>query len=156
MGTDTAVVALNRENASTTAATLERPEVTNLAQEGVPDPDEARPVCSNPQCEQSHVIRNGKTKVLLKKVAARHVPADCIYRPKEGFSIPIKNWLKTRLRPVMENYLDYKRIEQEGIFRPEIIEQLKQAHLAGTANHSHVLWALVVFQDWQERWLKET
>jgi asparagine synthase (glutamine-hydrolysing) len=38
-------------------------------------------------------VANGQTKAVLKRVAARHVPAECVYRPKEGFSIPIKNWL---------------------------------------------------------------
>jgi asparagine synthase (glutamine-hydrolysing) len=30
---------------------------------------------------------------------------------------------------------------------------LKQDHLAGRANHSHVLWSLIVFHAWKERWL---
>ena len=36
-------------------------------------------------------VSRGRTKVLLKAIAARHVPAHCVYRPKEGFSVPIKN-----------------------------------------------------------------
>jgi asparagine synthase (glutamine-hydrolysing) len=101
-----------------------------------------------------HKVAYGKTKVLLKKIAAKHVPHECVYRPKEGFSIPIKNWLKTRLRPLMEDLLNYKNIEQEGLFQPASIEKLKQEHLAGSANHSHILWSLMVFQDWRRRWLE--
>ena len=99
-------------------------------------------------------VANGKTKVLLKKIAAKHVPQECVYRPKEGFSIPIKNWLKTRLRPLMEELLNSKKIEQEGLFQSASIEKLKQEHLAGSANHSHILWSLMVFQDWRRRWLE--
>lgn len=100
-------------------------------------------------------IAGGKTKVLLKKVAARHLPRDCVYRPKEGFSIPIKNWLAGPLRPLMERLLSAKRIGADGVFRPETVTQLKAEHLAGRANHSHILWSLMVFEAWQERWLKE-
>jgi len=93
-----------------------------------------------------------RTKVLLKEVAARHVPRECVYRPKEGFSIPIKNWLGAEFRPLMEELLSPTRIRHEGIFEPATVERLKSEHLAGTANHSHVLWALLVFHDWRRRW----
>ena len=103
---------------------------------------------------ENYKVANGKTKVLLKKIAAKHVPHECVYRSKEGFSIPIKNWLKTRLRPLMEELLNSKKIEREGLFQPASIEKLKQEHLTGLANHSHILWSLMVFQDWRRRWLK--
>jgi asparagine synthase (glutamine-hydrolysing) len=98
-------------------------------------------------------VSNSKTKVLLKAVAAQHVPAECIYRPKQGFSIPIKNWLRFELRPVMEELLDNRLIQKDGLFRAPAIEKLKQEHLAGLANHSHILWSLMVFEAWRKRWL---
>jgi asparagine synthase (glutamine-hydrolysing) len=98
-------------------------------------------------------VSGGKTKILLKRVAARRVPRECVYRPKEGFSIPIKNWLKSELRPLMEELLNKSNIDQEGLFQSNTIERLKQEHLSGTANHSHILWSLMVFQAWQQKWL---
>lgn len=98
-------------------------------------------------------VANGKTKTLLKKVAARHVPSECIYRPKEGFSIPIKNWLCNEFRPLMEELLSDQVIRDQGIFQVNTIKRLKQEHLAGTANHSHILWSLIVFQSWSKKWL---
>ena len=97
-------------------------------------------------------VANGSMKVLLKRVAARHVPRDCVYRPKEGFSIPIKHWLKTDFRPLLAEYLDQGRLESEGLFQAATIQRLKDEHLQGKANHSHVLWSLLVFQDWRRRW----
>jgi asparagine synthase (glutamine-hydrolysing) len=99
-------------------------------------------------------VAGGRTKVLLKRVAARHVPHACVYRQKEGFSIPIKNWLKSELRPLMEELLDHHTLDQQGIFHTVSIERLKKEHLAGVANHSHILWSLMVFQAWQTLWLK--
>lgn len=98
-------------------------------------------------------VADGQTKVLQKRVAARHIPESCVYRPKEGFSIPIKHWLGTQFRPIMEDYLDPETIRDQGVFQPETIERLKQEHLAGTANHSHLLWSLIVFQSWRRHWL---
>jgi asparagine synthase (glutamine-hydrolysing) len=92
------------------------------------------------------------TKVLLKRVAARHVPPECVYRPKQGFSIPIKSWLGAEFRPLMEEMLGRERLAAEGLFDAGEVERLKDEHLRGVQNHSHVLWALLVLQDWRRRW----
>jgi asparagine synthase (glutamine-hydrolysing) len=93
-----------------------------------------------------------QTKVLLKRIACRYVPRECIYRPKEGFSIPIKQWLKTDFRPLMESLLDEGNLAAEGLFDVAQVRRLKAEHLAGRANHSHVLWSMMVFADWRRRW----
>ncbi len=93
-----------------------------------------------------------ETKLLLKRVAARHVPRDCVYRPKQGFSIPIKSWLKDEFRDLMESYLGRERIAAGGIFEPGEVSRLVTEHLGNRANHSHILWSLLVFQQWLERW----
>jgi asparagine synthase (glutamine-hydrolysing) len=95
---------------------------------------------------------SSETKVLLKRVAARHVPRDCVYRPKQGFSIPIKSWLKNEFRGLLETYLNHDRIASEGIFDPAEVTRLKQEHLDNRANHSHILWGLLVFEHWRDRW----
>jgi asparagine synthase (glutamine-hydrolysing) len=97
-------------------------------------------------------VAHGRSKDLLKQVAARHVPRECVYRPKEGFSIPMKRWLGTEFRPILEETTASERIEAEGIFDPATVSRLKTEHLSGQANHSHVLWTLLVFQDWRTRW----
>lgn len=100
-------------------------------------------------------VSGGQTKVLLKRVAARHVPHSCVYRKKEGFSIPIKHWLGMQFRPIMEDLLSKSRIEGAGIFNWSSIDRLKREHLTGIANHSHTLWSLIVFEAWRRKWLAE-
>ncbi|MEJ2147343.1 MAG: asparagine synthase (glutamine-hydrolyzing) [Acidobacteriota bacterium] len=97
-------------------------------------------------------VNSGKTKILLKRIASRHVPEECVYRPKEGFSIPIKTWLKAECRPLMEDLLSTDQLGAEGIFDASVAERLKQEHLSNRANHSHILWTMMVFQDWRRRW----
>jgi len=99
-----------------------------------------------------HKLRSRETKPLLKAVARRHVPKRCVDRPKEGFSIPIKHWLCDAFRDRLEHYLDRDRLAAAGIFEADAVERLKQEHLSGRANHSHVLWSLMVFEDWRDRW----
>ncbi|BCL61862.1 asparagine synthetase B [Desulfomarina profundi] len=99
-------------------------------------------------------VSGNTTKILLKKVAAKHIPQQCVYRPKEGFSIPIKHWLTTTLKPLMEELLSEKTIREQGLFAWNTVQSMKSEHLQGKENHSHQLWALMMFHAWQRRWLK--
>jgi asparagine synthase (glutamine-hydrolysing) len=93
------------------------------------------------------------TKWIFKKTMERLLPRENIYRPKEGFSIPIKHWLRGELRELMQDHLREKRIEEAGFFNPEPVQRMMAAHLAGRKNYSHQLWALLVFEIWRENYL---
>ena len=105
------------------------------------------------QVPEQYKLEGSETKAILKRVAARHIPKDCVYRPKEGFSIPIKHWLNNEFRPLLEEHLNESSIKQYGLFQWPTIQRLKEEHRSGRENHSHILWALIVFHDWQKRWL---
>ncbi len=93
------------------------------------------------------------TKWIFKKTMERLLPRKNIYRSKEGFSIPIKQWLKVELRDLMLDYLNEKRIAREGFFNFSCLEKMIKAHLEGRENYSHQLWALLVFEIWKENYL---
>jgi asparagine synthase (glutamine-hydrolysing) len=97
-------------------------------------------------------VRLGRTKYLLKRIAASHVPPDCVYRSKEGFSSPVKRWLNDELRERLEAHLAPARLRREGIIDDRAAARLIREHAAGSANHSHLLWSLLVLQDWRDRW----
>lgn len=106
------------------------------------------------QVPEKFKVSSKETKIILKKLASKYVPYECVYRPKEGFSIPIKNWLMNEFKPLMEDLLDQNKIKRDGIFNSVTVEKLKQEHLNSSANHSHILWSMIVFQDWKKRWLE--
>jgi len=106
------------------------------------------------QVPEKFKVTSKDTKIILKKLASKYVPYECVYRRKEGFSIPIKNWLMNEFKPLMEDLLDQNKIKRDGIFNSTTVEKLKQEHLNGTANHSRILLSLIVFQDWKKRWLE--
>jgi asparagine synthase (glutamine-hydrolysing) len=92
----------------------------------------------------------GLTTKWFKKTMERLLPRENIYRPKEGFSIPIKHWLRTELRELMLDHLNESRIREAGFFNPVAVQEMVAAHLAGRKNYSHQLWALLVFDIWRE------
>jgi len=93
------------------------------------------------------------TKWIFKKTMERLLPSENIYRSKEGFSIPIKHWLRKELKELMLGYLNERRIKEEGLFNFAAIQKMIDDHIQGKENYSHQLWALLVFEAWKENYL---
>ena len=98
-------------------------------------------------------LHGSTTKWIFKKTMERLLPQENISRPKEGFSIPIKHWLRRELKDLMLAYLNERRIKEEGYFQFDSIKALIDSHLAGRKNYSHQLWALLVFEVWKQNYL---
>jgi asparagine synthase (glutamine-hydrolysing) len=94
-------------------------------------------------------IRRGETKWLLRQVLYRHVPRELIERPKMGFGVPLDIWLRGPLRDWVEALIDERRLREEGFFRPEVIRETWDDHLAGRPNQFK-LWSVLMFQAWLE------
>lgn len=99
-------------------------------------------------------MKGFQTKVILKKAFWQDLPKEVQRRGKQGFSIPIKNWIRNELKSMMLDLLSEEKIRREGFFRPEFVSQLVKEHLEGLENHSHLLWALMVFEQWYDLYAK--
>ena len=100
-------------------------------------------------------IRRFTQKYILKKSMRHILPPAILKRGKEGFSIPMKNWFRKEFKPLLLDVLSRDRISREGFFDPSSIELLKKEHLEGVQNHSHLLWTLVVFGLWLDRYFRK-
>ena len=63
-------------------------------------------------------IHNGETKYILKQAAARYFPDEMIRRPKEGFLMPVTEWVLGDLQPWVRATLSPERLAVHGIFDP--------------------------------------
>ena len=95
-------------------------------------------------------IRNGERKWILKQAMKDVLPESILGRRKEGFSIPMKNWLRRELQPLMRDLLSHERIARRGLFDPAVVAELMDAHTAGRENHAHTLFPLMVFERWAD------
>jgi asparagine synthase (glutamine-hydrolysing) len=95
----------------------------------------------------------GVGKRLLRRVLHRYVPQALVERPKQGFAMPVDEWLRHELRDWAETLLDERRLARDGILEPAAIRMRWREHLAGRRNWQASLWAVLMFQAWRERWL---
>jgi asparagine synthase (glutamine-hydrolysing) len=93
-------------------------------------------------------IRHGQGKLPLRRVLRRYLPESLFERPKQGFNVPIGEWLKGPLRSWAEELLDGARIRREGLLNSCSIQAYWQQHLGGRINRSGELWATLMVQAW--------
>lgn len=94
----------------------------------------------------------GMGKVLLRQLLYRHVPRELVDRPKQGFSIPLDEWLRGPLREWMGDLLNPLQIEGEGYLDGSVVKQLVTDHLSGRADNGYTLWPVLMFQAWQRQY----
>ena len=93
-------------------------------------------------------LRGSQLKYMLKKVAARYLPAELIERKKQGFTFPLALWMRTELRQFIRNLFDESRFVELGIFERAYIDQLIEQHIAGQVDHNYRLWLLINLEIW--------
>lgn len=90
--------------------------------------------------------RNGK--LILRDLLSRYVPRELIDRPKRGFSVPVKEWLVGPLRDWVEALISEQALADQGVFDVHAVRRAWMQHLRGWANHSELMWAILMFQTW--------
>jgi asparagine synthase (glutamine-hydrolysing) len=98
-------------------------------------------------------LKGSKGKYILKQAVKDLIPAEIINRPKKGFGIPIAEWLKGRLNPLLHDMLAPERLKSQGLFNSDYVQTLIKEHETGAASHHKELWTLLVFQLWWENFL---
>lgn len=93
-------------------------------------------------------LRGFRRKYLLKKTFAGLLPPEILRRNKRGFQIPVAEWLRGKLRPLMEDLLGERALAAQGLFAPAAVRALVDAHCSGRADLRKPLWTLMVLQLW--------
>ncbi|MFA5783226.1 MAG: asparagine synthase C-terminal domain-containing protein, partial [Bacteroidales bacterium] len=96
--------------------------------------------------------RNGISKYLLKKVLYNYIPSAYFDRPKWGFSIPLKKWLKSDLSFLIDEYLSAKAVNETGFLHAEKVASLIKQFRVDNKNYLFQrLWELIILQNFFQK-----
>jgi asparagine synthase (glutamine-hydrolysing) len=94
------------------------------------------------------------TKRVLRAAAADVLPPDVCALPKLGFPVPVRTWINGSWGLALRDELAGE--DFGGVVDPAAVVRLVDDHRAGTADHSRVLWALMILGRWQRQFSTRT
>jgi len=98
-------------------------------------------------------MKGFETKHIFKLAVRGLVPDEILDRPKQGFGVPIQQWINDELRERVRGTLEEPRTLQRGYFEPAYVRRLVDEHARGRRDHSTPLWALFMFELWHRTFL---
>ena len=94
-----------------------------------------------------------RTRAIYRRAMTGILPSFVLERGKQGYSLPLKTWLRGELREYMETLLDTSPLIREH-FNPAGVHVLIDEHMRRVRNHNHVLWALMNAALWHRRFIE--
>lgn len=98
-------------------------------------------------------LKNLETKYIFKKSLEGLVPNEILYREKQGFGVPIGDWINLQLKDRIHSDLLEKKTLERGYFDEKYIETLLEEHAKNRRDHSHVLWSLWMLELWHRQFV---
>ncbi len=99
-------------------------------------------------------LRGLERKYILKKLMGGKLPDNIVYRKKKGFGVPIAEWIRGGLKPVILDFLGRESVEKMGLFNYDYIEKILDEHFSGKKDNRKQIWTLFVFAIWHRKWLQ--
>jgi asparagine synthase (glutamine-hydrolysing) len=97
-------------------------------------------------------LKGFRTKAIFREALRGLLPDQIVWRGKQGYSLPIKNWLREGLKDTLVTVLNESPVIRE-FMNPSYVGQLIREHMARTHNHNHILWALLNLGLWHRRFI---
>lgn len=92
-------------------------------------------------------IKNKTGKYILRDILYKHVPKEFIERPKQGFGIPLEEWIKGPLKDTFYDSISEQNLEH-NLINKKAVKKMLDDHISGKRNWQNQLWAIYSFQNW--------
>ena len=94
-------------------------------------------------------LRDRSGKYLLKKVAEKWLPQEIIYRPKAGFSMPLRSWIRRDLAAMVDDYvLSEYGLAGRGFLNKTYLQKMVQEDRQGKADYAQQIWQFLTLETW--------
>jgi asparagine synthase (glutamine-hydrolysing) len=100
-------------------------------------------------------MRTGSRKFILKKLGERlGIPSALLHRRKQGFQLPLVDWMRDSMKDQFLRVLLEPRTLQRGYFKPEAVRSMVDEHTRGRRNRSGILWRMLVLELWHRNFME--
>lgn len=96
-------------------------------------------------------VRGTQGKWLLKRTMELLLPHDILYRPKQGFVVPLTEWFRGPLAAEATRICSSERLLQGGYFDRDALREIAGRHISRRSDHGRILWQLLVLEKSLER-----
>jgi asparagine synthase (glutamine-hydrolysing) len=100
-------------------------------------------------------LKGLNTKHIFKRAVVDLIPPEILNRPKQGFGVPIQEWINQQLRSRIRETLTEKRTRERGYVNAGYVDLLLDEHERGRRDHSTGLWALMMFELWHRQFVDQ-
>ncbi|NCP63922.1 MAG: asparagine synthase (glutamine-hydrolyzing) [Paraglaciecola sp.] len=97
-------------------------------------------------------FKQGEKKHILKEAFKPLLPYGILYRKKMGFSVPLASWLRSEIKELAAQHILVDNGGLKTYFNMDYVEKLWQQHQSEKADHSALLWSMLMFQLWWKRY----
>ena len=97
-------------------------------------------------------IRDGVVKHILKKTMERILPEGITRRPKEGFVLPVFDWMTGKLKEFSVDMLSEEKLKKHDLLNRNKVNYIISKYYSGEKQYAGQLWNLLMFQIWWERY----
>jgi asparagine synthase (glutamine-hydrolysing) len=98
-------------------------------------------------------IKGIKSKYILKKAAESLLPKEIIWRKKAGFGAPIRSWLRTSLKPMIDDLLSEETVKKRGLFDFREVHKIIELNQSGKEDFNLQVFQLLNFEIWMREFL---
>lgn len=95
-------------------------------------------------------VKNGELKSVVKQLAKKYIPKECISMKKKGFSLPLDLWMKKDLRPEVEKRI--QNLMSRDLVNSEYVAKCFNEYLVGKISH-YKIWHMVSLEMWLEEFI---
>lgn len=100
-------------------------------------------------------VHNTEVKSVLKRAARAYLPSSAIDRPKEGFVMPVNQWLNSWLFEYAREALSPTNLKRHGLFDPKAVDRLLERFRGGEQRLANKVLSLLSFQIWHQIYLEQ-
>jgi asparagine synthase (glutamine-hydrolysing) len=98
-----------------------------------------------------YLIKGWNKKYLLKQTFKSYFPDRFLEKSKQGFAIPVGDWLRTILKSELQDFVNLKFIKEQNIFNENYIIPLVNNHLTSKEDNTFRVWSFYCFQKWYKK-----